>query len=416
MPLRVIFVCVVYPPESEPSAVMASELVREMVAAGHTVTVICPFPNRPMGAVYEGFSRRLWKWNLDGPGRVVRVWTWLVGRSRSTVNRVLEGISFGLSAAIGVLVTRRPDVVLMETWPIFGQVPVLVAARLRGLPVVNYIKDLYPEAAEAARLIRSGGRISRSVRAIDRWVQERSRRNIVISEGTRAHLMASRGIAAARLVVRRDWLDLSAIRPVEGKRHWRAEVGIGEGRFVCMFAGTLGHASGVGVLVEVAEILRHRADIVLVVIGEGIEKNRMRRDIELRGLSNLLMLPFQPRERVAEVQSSADVLMLTSTRDMGTSSVPSKLITYLAVGRPVLCAASREGELAKVVTEECLGVVAEPGDAASVAAGILSLKSMGVGMLSEMGRRARELAMARYSLDSAVLEFEAILVAATTRE
>jgi len=169
-------------------------------------------------------------------------------------------------------------------------------------------------------------------------------------------------------------------------------------------------------LVEVAEILRHRADIVLVVIGEGIEKNRMRRDIELRGLSNLLMLPFQPRERVAEVQSSADVLMLTSTRDMGTSSVPSKLITYLAVGRPVLCAASREGELAKVVTEECLGVVAEPGDAASVAAGILSLKSMGVGMLSEMGRRARELAMARYSLDSAVLEFEAILVAATTRE
>jgi colanic acid biosynthesis glycosyl transferase WcaI len=129
-----------------------------------------------------------------------------------------------------------------------------------------------------------------------------------------------------------------------------------------MFAGTLGLASRADILVEVARAFGPADQIRVVCIGEGILKKEMERAAASDGLPRLLLLPFQPRHRVAEVQSSADVMLLTSSPEMGTSSIPSKLITYLAVGKPVICSVTADADIAHLVTGHQIAVVElQPG-------------------------------------------------------
>jgi len=407
--MRIAFVVAVFPPEPEPASVMAGELVNEWARAGHDVNVICPLPNRPGGEVYpeyRGFRKRPRTVFTENGARVARVWSWFIGRKRRHINRMLENLSFGVTSSLALLGMRRPDLILMETWPIMGQLLVASAGFLRRVPVINYIQDVYPEAASAAGVFDKGTVSERMLRRLDRLVCRAAARNIVIAEGMRDLMVERRKIREERFVVIPNWLDLEKIKPFEGENTWRCDVGIPEGEFVCMFAGTMGLASNVDILIDVADRLRGLEGIRIVCVGEGLLKSGMEREIERRNLTNISLLPFQPRERVAEVHSSADVLLVTSSPRMGFSSLPSKLIAYLAVGKPVICAVSERSDLAKLVEHSGIGMVAEPGSADAIAAAVIALKSAGKIRLDEMGQRARAVALERYSLRMALERFD----------
>jgi colanic acid biosynthesis glycosyl transferase WcaI len=168
----------------------------------------------------------------------------------------------------------------------------------------------------------------------------------------------------------------------------------------------MGVVSRVDILVDVAERLRHHPAIRLVCVGQGVLKPRMEEEIIRRGLTNLTLLPFQPRERVADVQSAADVMLLTTSAQMGTTSVPNKLITYLAVAKPVICAVSGDTDAARLVTERQLGVVVPPEDPSALAEAIRTMAATDRAALLDMGQRSRAAALERYSLRSAVASFE----------
>ena len=409
--MKITFVSVLYPPESEPTSVMAAELAHNWGRAGHDVLVICPFPNRPHGMIHQGFRRRLWQWQQEEHVTVLRVATWFIGHKRRTLDRILENITFGVAAAMALLGTRRGDVILMEAWPILAPLPILAAAFVRRrIPVINYIKDVYPETAVAAGVSSKGGMTERVLLALDAFVCRSSACNIVISEGMERLTRGRRNLPRSAFRIVRDWLDLSRVQPIAGKSMWRAEHGIDEDVFVCMFAGTLGHASRVDVLVEVAERLRGVPQVRIVCVGEGPLKAGMQRAISAAGLKNIALLPFEPLERVGEMQSAADVMLLTTSAEMGLSSVPSKLITYLAVGKPLVCAVARDSDIAELVNSCGLGRVVAPESAIAIAAAILELRAQETVALSEIGNRARDVALRLYSLDAAMKSLDKMLL------
>jgi colanic acid biosynthesis glycosyl transferase WcaI len=407
--VRITFVVAVYPPEGEPSAVMAAELARGWGREGHEVTVVCPFPSRPRGIVHEGFRRRLKEGRIENGVRVVRVWTWLIGERRRAIDRILENLTFGISSALALLLSRKPDVVLLESWPILAQVPVLLVSKIRRIRLINYVKDLYPDAAVAAGFIKKHGFVERLLLRADRLVFQKSTHNVVISDSVRDWVVRTRNLVPSRVSVIRDWLDLNEIRPFDGVSDWRKEAGIPNEATVFMYAGTMGHASGVNILIQVAKELIGTEDVRIVCIGEGVLKREMESQKASERLTNLLLLPFQPRARIAEVQSCADVMLLLTGRDMGVSSIPSKLITYLAVGRPILCAANGDSDLARMIRENHLGVVVEPADPRAIADGMRLMHSLPADALSAMGARARGFADSNYSIDRAFSQFQALL-------
>jgi colanic acid biosynthesis glycosyl transferase WcaI len=135
----------------------------------------------------------------------------------------------------------------------------------------------------------------------------------------------------------------------------------------------------------------------------------MERAAAAEGLSSLLLLPFQPRKRVAEAQSSADVMLLTSSPEMGASSIPSKLITYLAVGRPVICSVASTSDIAHLVTSQRLGLVVEPGNASAIVGAVRQMRAMAPSERTDMSRRARQVAAERFSLPAALARFDEVL-------
>jgi len=407
--MKIVFICAVFPPEPAPAGIMAHQLATRLAREGHDVTMIVPFPNRPEGILYSGFRRRLRTRTVTREGyTLVRCANWLLGRERKSLNRILENITFGLSSAWAASREGRPDFMITETWPLFATLFCTSLARWWRIPYWYYVQDVYPEAAEGAGIINANGLVSRACRLWDRYLCSHSAHVIVISETMRDLLAANRKLPLECLTVIPNWLDEAAFGVWQGESTWGSKQGIPSHVFVALFGGTLGHVSGVEVLVDVARITKNDTEIMLLCIGEGSRKEAMVNEASRLGLTNIRFLPFQPVERVPEVQASCDVALLTMHPDSSDSSVPSKLITYFAASLPVVCAAKAESAVARTVRDAGAGIVVSPGDPQAIADAILLLKGDSE-IAQRMGRNARHYFEKHYTLERAYSQFSTLL-------
>ena len=196
---------------------------------------------------------------------------------------------------------------------------------------------------------------------------------IVISETMRNLLAGNRRLPQDRFAVIPNWIDESQFPVWNGERAWRRSQGIPDSAVVALFAGTLGHVSGAEVLVDVARRLSGMPGILILCIGEGVRKQAMVEEASRLGLKNIRFLPFQPSQRVPEVQASCDLALLTIHPDSSDSSVPSKLISYLAASLPIICAANTESAVARTLIDAKAGIVVRQGDAHAIADAVLQL-------------------------------------------
>ncbi len=403
--MRVHIVCAVFPPEPEPAGVMARQLALRLAADGHDVTAIVPFPNRPYGRVYDGYRRRLRETEDHPEGyRIVRCAAWLLGKERAGIHRLLENVTFGLTAAWALWRAGRPDIVIVETWPLFAVQFAALLAYWWRLPLLYYVQDVYPEALEFAGLIKRDGLLASVLRAWDRRLCMGRGRVVAISEGMKRLLCESRGLPNENVDVIPNWLDQSLFPPLPRDNGWREEMQITPERFLVLFAGTLGHVSGAEVLIDVARILKEHEDIQLLCVGEGVLKAGMVNAAREQGLTNIEFRPFQPAHKICQMHASADATLLTVQPGYPDASVPSKLITYLAAGRPVVCAASQASTAAHAVLTMQGGLVVDPGDAQAIAEALLTL-SQSPAQAAAMGRNARDYFLAHYTMERAYRQF-----------
>jgi len=407
--MKIVFVCAVFPPEPAPAGIMAHQLATRLTHEGHDVTMIVPFPNRPEGVLYPGFQRRLRARTVTREGYIlVRCANWFLGKQRKSLNRFLENVTFGLSSAWAASREGRPDIMIIETWPLFATFFCASLARLWRIPYWYYVQDVYPEAAEGAGIIKANGFVARACRLLDGYLCQHSAHVIVISETMRDLLAANRKLPLECLTVIPNWLDEATFRVWQGDPAWAREQGISSHVFIAMFGGTLGHVSGVEVLVDVARIMMSDPDALLLCVGEGSRKEAMVNKSSRLGLTNICFLPFQPVERVPEVQASCNVALLTMHPGSSDSSVPSKLISYLAASLPVICAAKDESAAARTVRDAGAGIVVSPGDPHAIAEAILRLKCEPQ-TAQRMGRNARLYFEKHYTLERAFSQFSALV-------
>jgi colanic acid biosynthesis glycosyl transferase WcaI len=412
--MRITFICPVYPPEVLPSGVMLSQLARHFVSIGHDVMVYTTFPSLPGGRVFPGYRRYLWKSTNQNGVRLTRCFSFVYGPTRKPLRRVLSHLSFTVTSAARLLLDRRPNAIIVETLPIISTTWLVALAKILGVPVVNYIKDLFPEAAEDAGMIKTGGAVSNIAKWVDRMSCRYADMNLVLSDSFKEALTRSRQIPEHKIEIIKDWIDGSQISPMNRTNPWRVAQKIPDETFVAMFAGTVGLASGADVIVDAARELRIRGHegILIVCIGEGILKLPMMEKAKRLNLDNIRFLPFQPEERLAEVQSAADVMLLTMSERHVFSSVPSKLITYMAVGRPVICSADRASAVAQLVSSIEIGVVIPPGDTTALADALIDMDAKRDEWV-DAGKRAREFFEKNNNLPVALEKFDHLLMTIT---
>lgn len=368
-PLRILIICQYFPPEVAPIGVMMKELAADLAAAGHRVTVVTGFPNHPRGIVFAGYRRRLFQREMADGIRVIRCYMHVSPR-RSVLARILGYLSFGLSALSAALLLPRHDAVLLPSPPLTNGALALALRLIRGWPYVYNVQDIFPDAAITAGIITNPAVIG-ALRRFERCIYRRAGRIAVISEGFRANLIA-KGVPAVKIGLIYNWLDTAEITPRPRDNEFSRRHGL-NGRFVVLYSGTIGLISGAEMLVDCAALLGSYRDILFLLVGEGVAKDAVRTLAQQRSVSNMMFLPFQSRDVLSQVQSSADVSVVTLRPGMGRTSVPSKVLGYMAAARPVLASVDADSDTRSLIERACCGIGTPPGDHRSLAEAILAL-------------------------------------------
>jgi colanic acid biosynthesis glycosyl transferase WcaI len=408
--LRVLIICYVHPPEVAPAGVMVRDLAEDLAAGGHDVTVLTGWPNHPRGKLFAGFRARWRHTERDGRHRLVRVAHGICSKA-SALGRLWVYFTFAVSSFLNGLVLGRQDVVVSLSTPLLGVWTAWALARLWRGRFVNVIFDLWPEVIRNAGLVRAANPLYR----LTRWVDTRnclwSDRITTLGEGMRDQI-AERGIAPERIEVIPFWIDTDRIRPLPRDNAWRRQQGIAPEIFVALFAGTIGYASGAQMLVRTADALAGRGDILLLIVGEGVVKDELERLAAAQGARNLKFLPFQPADRLAEMQSAADVGLVTLLPQAGSSSVPSKVLGYMAAGRAVIASATDDTDTARLIRQAECGLAVAAQDGAALAEAIVSLADDRP-HAEDFGRHARQYAVEHFSRGVVIGKYRQVILGQT---
>jgi colanic acid biosynthesis glycosyl transferase WcaI len=310
----------------------------------------------------------------------------------------------------GAAVAWQPDVVLSANTPLF----VLRLARRplgkAGIPLVNWLQDVH-SVAMGGMLARRAGVAGRAGAALLRRMEAgllRSCAGVVPVTGDFVPLLQQWGVPPERVAVVPNWAEL-APEPAR-ENPFSTEHGL-DGAVTLLYAGTLGLKHEPQQLAALAEGFRDRPDVRVVVVSEGLGRTWLEEQRRAQGLSNLVLVDFQPYERLHEVLGSADVLLSMLRADAATFSVPSKILTYLVAGRAQLAALPAANLAARTLRDAGAGLLVEPDQPAEwVAAARLLVDDPC--LRQRLGSRGRAYAEQHFNVARPVDAIERILARA----
>jgi glycosyltransferase involved in cell wall biosynthesis len=354
---------------------------------GHEVTVLTGQPNYPEGRFFPGYGFWSPKEETYDGIRVVRVP--LIPRgSGGTLGLLMNFCSFALSASVfGAWRCRASyDVILVfEPSPVTVGIPAIVLKKLRGAPILFWVQDLWPESLSATGATESRWILS-VVESLVRRIYGQCDRILVQSEAFRTPI--------ERLGVKREhimYFPNSAeqfYQPLSLEREAPEHSHLPSG-FRVVFGGNIGKAQSFETILDAAELLKDRQDIHWIILGDGRMFSWVHDEVRKRGLDKTVhLLGRFPAEVMPRYFALADVLLVTLRKQQIFSlTIPSKLQSYLACGKPIVAALGGEG--ARVIQEAGAGLIATPEDAKAVAEAVLTMYRMPEDARRAMGLRGR---------------------------
>ncbi|WP_437494125.1 glycosyltransferase family 4 protein [Sorangium sp. So ce1014] len=403
--MRILLISQSYHPEP----ISRAHLLAEALAArGHEVTSITAFPNYPHGRLYAGYRQRLWDVEHVSGTRVIRLPSYL-DHSRSRLRRTLNYASFAASTAVlGPALSGRADVAWVHNPAPSLAVAASWLAALRGIPWVYEVQDLWPETAAASGML-DNPRVLAGIDRVNRALYRRAASLIVISPGL-VRALSRKGVPEGKVHVIPNWADDRIYQPVEPDPQLAAAHGL-TGRFVVLFAGNMGAAQALSSVLDAAALLRDLDDVRFVMVGDGIDAPRLRREAEARALSNVVFIGQQPHERMPHLFALADVLLSHLRRDPRFDiTIPSKIPAYMAAGRAVLVGAG--GASADLVRDSGAGLVCDPEDPAALAGAVRRLRDMTPEARRAMGEAGRRYFLRSFTRDALVTRYEEVFARA----
>jgi colanic acid biosynthesis glycosyl transferase WcaI len=367
--MNVLITTQVYPPEGQATATLVRELAGELSGRRAKVTVAAGYPHHPYGRLYPGYRKKLLTLEQKNGFQVVRGWH-LIHPSPSVIVRGLVMISQCAAYFLSAANCPRPDVVISYGPPLMGPLISAAIARASGARLVTVIYDIYPDIAVELGHLREP-RLIRAAQKCESLVYRLSDHIVVLSEGFHRIMVGVKGVPPEKVSVVPVWFDAQDIIPMSRENDWRREMGIEPEKFVALYAGTIGLISGAEIIVEAARRLESQADILFLLVGTGHAKEEVAALVRNEGLSNVRFLPFQPRERLGEMQAVADVSLVTLAPGRGRTSLPSKVLGYMAAARPVVASVDRDSDLAKLISRSQCGWVVPPGRGEGLAEAII---------------------------------------------
>jgi colanic acid biosynthesis glycosyl transferase WcaI len=320
-----------------------------------------------------------------------------------------------LEAKVGQLMVRRaiefsPDVVVGCNMALDAQKKLQKACAARGIPFVFWLQDIISKAMYhflSERLGLIGQAIGWHYMRLEAALLRSSDAIVAISDKFLQPLEQWH-VDPYKVRVVPNWASLSQIMPVGKDNAWARRHGLHE-KLVALYTGTLGLKHDPALLLQLAQATRE-SGLQVVVVSEGAGPDWLaQRKAEL-GLANLTILPFQPMDQYPSVLGAGDILLAMVGREAAGFSVPSKILSYLAAGKPTVASIAADNDAAVTILAARTGIVVEPGEAAAFCNGVLRLASDAEQRL-RFGHNARLFAESRFDIEMKAAQFEEVFAA-----
>ena len=408
--MHIMLMAQCYAPENVSAAVLITELATDLVRRGHRVSMVTGAPNYPYGRVFEGYRNGLYSSEMFNGVHVIRTWSY-ISPAKTFVPRLLHYGTYSATAFYGGLVAGKPDVLMSFSPPLPLGLSAWLLSRLWRVPWVLQIEDLYPDAAVAAGVLVNK-RIINFFSAMEQFLYQRAHRISIISESFRGTLLG-KGVPASKMEVIPIWADPNQIMPLPKQNSFRHRHGLDD-KFVVMYAGNIGLTSCLEDLLDAAEILKNEPDIQFVIVGEGVKKEMLEAEALTRRLTNVLFLPYQPREVFPEMLAAADVGVVTLNAGAMSSSLPSKIFNHMASARSILSISPAESEQARIVQEANCGQNVTP-ESPERLADVIRLLKTDESALTQIGQHGRVYLEKYHTRDRCVGLYESMFMSLCNR-
>lgn len=407
--MKILFLADNFPPERNAQASRVYERACFWVKWGHDVSVLTCAPNFPEGKVYAGYANSWYQTEEVSGIRTIRVKTFMAANA-GTVLRIVDFLSFMMAALVAGIFQPRPDVIAATSPQFFAAVAACALAWIRRVPFVMEVSDLWPDSVAAVGAMKKGFAL-RMVENLELFMYRRAERVVPLTHSFKRNLV-SRGVPAGKIDVVINGVDLGRYAPRPRNRSLAEKWGISADEFVIGYLGTHGMAHALGNVLEAAE--RSRPGVRWLLVGTGAEREKLVAQAERHGLSNLTMMPAQPKECMPDVWSICDVALIhLRNAPLFETVIPSKIFEAMGMGLPILFSCPR-GEASQIVEDAGAGICVAPEDPEALA-NAAALLCSNAALTREFAGRSLD-AAPRYSREKQARDFLNVLERAIVPE
>jgi len=400
VPRRILLITQWFDPEPTFKGIL---FAKELVSRGFEVEVITGFPNYPGGTLYDGYRVKfIQKEVIDGV-LVTRV-PLFPSHDKSKLGRVFNYLSFAFSSLIyGLFFSKRADVIYAYHPPLTVGISALIIKLFRRVPIVLDIQDMWPDTLKATGMI-SNSRLLGSVSKVCNFIYSGVTKIVVLSPGFK-DLLIDRGVPENKIEIIYNWADEDVLRTKTGERP-QDMVSI-EG-FKVLFAGNVGQAQGLDVVLDAALLLKDDVpNIHFLVLGRGLKLDDLKRREKELNLGNVHFFPAVGMEKVGSFLGFADALLIHLNSDpLFEITIPGKTQAYMAVGKPIIMGVS--GDASNLVSRADCGVCFEPEDSVALAEAAKGLMLLDSTDIQRLGKNAERFYNENLSVMVGVNSFEKV--------
>jgi colanic acid biosynthesis glycosyl transferase WcaI len=403
--LKITILSINYWPEVTGIGAFTTYRAEYLAAAGHQVEVCTTFPYYPEWRVPKNYAGRFALTEERNGVRIVRTYAY-IPKPVTALKRILHEASFIFSSTISALVHRRPDVLLVVSPPLGLAVPAIILSRLWRVPYVFDVEDLQPDSASDLGMLPAWA-VSLLYK-VESAAYRHARLVTTLTPSMRMKIV-NKGIAEEKVGLLEPRMDDSLIdlQPAEGGA-FRHRYDLGE-KFLITHSGNMGVKQGLDVVLDAAKLSQFDESTMFLFVGDGADCERIRQRSASMNLPNVRFLPLLNEEEFRGLLAASDICLVTQQHAVSGIVFPSKIVTYLAAGRPIVASVNTDCEVARITRESRAGKVVEAENPEALLAAIHDLRSED---LHKVGQNAREYANLRWSSARVLGNLEQSLMAA----
>jgi putative colanic acid biosynthesis glycosyltransferase WcaI len=413
---RILVLSSLFSPDGAATAGLLTDTMLSLKHKGYEITVLTTTPhhNVDRDALAKQPLRKLLKGMLfvseiEG----IKVYHVPVfPKGNRIYSRIVDFLIFHFLGTIyGLVASGKWDIIFSTTPPSTVGLNAWLLGTLKRKPYVYVIREIYPDVI-ADMGVLNNEIILNLLERVEKFVYGKSRAVVVISEYFK-HSLLEKGVPKERLHFIPDFADIEFVHPMERKNKFSNDYKLDE-KFVVLYAGNMGLTAGLETIPTAAKMLQGVEEIHFLIVGGGARYEWLKKEITEKKLSNITLLPYQPKSMVPLIYAASDLCLVPVKGETSKSTLPSKVYTVMAASRPVLASVHGNSELALIVNESQCGFVVKPDDAQALSEGIMHAYDNRED-LGRIGRMGREYVERNYSLDSVAEKYDELLKGITMK-